>query len=928
MPDVPELKFAHYRVLQREDGSRWDLGRGAMGVTYKAFDEQLRVEVALKLISSAQVDDPKAQALFLREARAAAQVRHPNVASVVYLNTTPGNFFYAMEFIAGESLQDRLRTHGALPVPVALGFALQIARGLGAIHARHVVHRDLKPANLMVVAAAPRKSRPGPASQTDPNAFQIKIIDFGLARGFAGDGPGTELYAKTTGFRGTVLYASPEQCEERHDIDGRSDQYSLGCILWEMLLGAPPFRGKSHHELMTQHVSRSLPLERIAHLPASLQAVLARMLLKDPANRFADDDALAAALEDAQERIASGQDRMDDEGPRSSDVTLHASEPALALPSPPPLRTHRAGLLGAAAAAVLVFGGLLWFGSRARSTSAPPPPPSLIVAPDALGSIPAVSASPERNAPRKSVAVLPFANLSAEKENEYFADGVQEDVLTNLSRIGDLRVISRTSVMGYRAKNQNLREIARELGVGSVVEGSVRRYGNQIRISARLIDANTDERLWAENFDSETSDLFAIQNKIALQIAQALEARLTPGEAVGLRTRRTENLAAYEFYRRGLAQFRNFRREDNEQAIASLGEAIEREPKFALAYAALSEAFSFKVDKLDAPIYWLESAVQAAEYAVTLDPQCAEAHLALGTVYSEKGWYRRARTALTRALELNPNYATPLGRLALIDQAVGDWVGAWEMARRAVVIDPNDPYNYLRLGDIYFNLGEIETGEHWMRRGLEHLADPDKAGQIEIQIAHSRQDYARINALSRARRASSLPKLASLFGDMPGRGPVGYYNGMAHWHLGNIAAFREGIETNVRMANPEGLLHGRIQTAIAILRRREGRDAEMREACRQLNDFFRRQIEAGSEAPANYYNLAIGAWLLGERETSDENLDLALQAGLLIGKTDESDMFAGTLLENPKFAAAVSGTNRRIEVGRARIRELEKRYPP
>src|SRR5450432_1793055 len=296
MPESPPMQpdsdagFAGYRVERAADGSLWKLGSGAMGVTYKAYDERLRVFVALKVITPALVDDAKTQALFLREARAAARVRHGNVASVLALNDTPGNFFYAMEFIAGESLADWLRTRGAMPPAMAIEFATQIARGLEAIHAQQIVHRDLKPSNLMIIPSG--RGEPGTSTETNPDAWQVKIIDFGLARGFGGAGPGTEVDAQTIGFRGTALYASPEQCEERGQIDGRSDLYSLGCILWEMLLGSPPFRARTHRELLNQHVSQSVPLERIAYLPAKLRAVLSRLLAKDPTDRFATADAV------------------------------------------------------------------------------------------------------------------------------------------------------------------------------------------------------------------------------------------------------------------------------------------------------------------------------------------------------------------------------------------------------------------------------------------------------------------------------------------------------------------------------------------------------------------------------------------------------------------------------------------------------------
>ena len=906
----PEAGFAGYRVERTADASLWKLGSGAMGVTYKAYDERLRVHVALKVITPVLVEDAKTQALFLREARAAARVRHGNVASVLALNDTPGNFFYAMEFIEGESLQDWLKTRGPLPPAMATGFASQIARGLGAIHEQQIVHRDLKPANLMIVAAGREKSRA--RSEADPEAWQIKIIDFGLARGITGEGLGTEANAQTTGFRGTALYASPEQCEEHGQIDGRSDLYSLGCILWEMLTGAPPFRARTHRELLNQHVSQAAPLERIAHLPAGLPSVLARLLAKDPASRFGDADALVKELERCRERIVRGGAAGDLE------VTTHDAGPDAARAPNAAGRVDdprsRSPLVAAAfVAAMILLGGALWWLSRGAA-SAP-------VAP-AVASVASVAA-----ASRKAIAVLPFANLSAEKENEYFADGVQEDVLTNLSRIKDLKVISRTSVMGYRGKSQNVREIARELGVGAVVEGSVRRAGDRIRVSAQLIDANTDERLWAENFDSDMRDIFTIQGRIAQEIARALQVRLSTGEAAGLQASRGENVAAYELYRRGLAAFRNYRNEDNERAIELFRDAIGKDPKYAVAYAALAESYTFKAEKLDASLYWLESAVQAAEYAVAIDPQCAEAYSALGSAYFAKGWYRRANAALTRALELNPNYAVVLGRLALSAQTVGDWDRAWQRARRAVEIDPNDPLNYLRLGDIYFGLGEIDTGERWMRQGMARLDDPAKVQQIEIQIAHAHHDYRRIVELFTARQSTSLNRPAQNFGELPGRGPVGYYAAMASWHLGDFAAMRERLESALRAANPDGLARPALKGGIAIPLRQEGRDTEMREACRESIEYLQRLIDTGSESPRDHFSYALAAWLLDDRPRSDEQIELAMRTGLLVGKTDQPDMLPKTLMENPRFLEAVAEMNRKIETQRARIRELEKQFP-
>jgi serine/threonine protein kinase len=304
MDATDPLHFAHYEVRRREDGSSWELGRGAMGITYKAFDPQLRVEVALKVINPAQVRDARAQALFLREARAAARVHQSNVANVVYLSENPTNLFYAMEFIEGEALRDWLRPRAPLQPLMAIGLALQIARGLEAIHDQKVIHRDLKPSNLMVL----RADRDREPSDSDPDAWQIKIIDFGLAKRLSIDFADTSDEAATLGFRGTALYASPEQCEERPNLDERTDLYSLGCLLWEMLVGTPPFRAGTHLELLKAHVSKPPPSEDLGGVPVSLATIVLRLLSKDPDHRFAKAGALVRALEHSRDRIAGGLD--------------------------------------------------------------------------------------------------------------------------------------------------------------------------------------------------------------------------------------------------------------------------------------------------------------------------------------------------------------------------------------------------------------------------------------------------------------------------------------------------------------------------------------------------------------------------------------------------------------------------------------------
>ncbi len=688
MKENRQLVFGHFRVASQPDGTPMELGRGAMGVTYKAFDERLRIDVALKLIAPGQVDNPKAQASFLREARAAARVHHSNVASVVYLNDTPGNFFYAMEFVEGQSLRDWMREQHVVPPGTAIALAVQIARGLEAIHEQHLVHRDLKPANVMLVKSATTAGTM--RQESDPDAWRVKIIDFGLARLVSADGFGGVAATQTAGFHGTALYASPEQCEERTDLDGRSDFYSLGCILWEMVCGTPPFRARTHRALMNQHVSEPLPLDRLAHLPPSLAAVVARLLLKDPVNRFPNAAALVKALERAREKIESGEEvvadieatTVDPAGARPSSGTPRS--PSAGTPSPSSTTGgSRRDLLVAAAAvlALLVPGWMIYNGRKAE-----PEPPRRAPAITSATASSSVSAT-------KTIAVLPFANLSSDKENEYFAAGMYEEVLVSLTKIGGLRVISLSSLQPPKAESErNIRDIARDLGAGTIVEGSVRRSGNGVRVTIKLIDPETNQTLWTESYGEELTDSLTIQSKIAVAVAAALRANLAPTERTELSRPVTSNAVASSHYLKArglladLSDVRNY-----QEAESALSAAIEADPNFALAHAWLSILHTLQFDWLGRSPDQLVLALRSAETALRLQPSLPEGQLAMG-MYFSRGLRDSAQALpnLQRTLDARPGDAEALSEVAAIQRRQGNWVAA---AEKFAVIATRNPYD-------------------------------------------------------------------------------------------------------------------------------------------------------------------------------------------------------------------------------------------
>ncbi|MGA7128983.1 MAG: serine/threonine-protein kinase, partial [Chthoniobacterales bacterium] len=586
-----ELCFEHYTVLKNEGGTPMELGRGGMGVTYKAIDTHLRCPVALKIIRAQFIGNESARSRFLREARAAASVCHSNVATVHHLGESGGNYFYAMEFVDGETLEALLHRRGRLEIDLALEIVAQVAAGLTAIHKQHLVHRDIKPSNIML-------------TWEGGGLENVKIIDLGLAKGVTED-----TLSIAGSFIGTPTYASPEQFAGL-GTDIRSDLYSLGVTLWEMLSGKPPFQG-SAAELMDQHQRVALPTEKVRNVPAPIISLLEVLLAKDPSQRFQSPAELQKSLPTVKEALVSGS-------PLSA-KELRAAGDQMAAQSPKrkPRRPALRWLVPLGfCACVLIVGSFFFFygesffhrkGTEAVSTE-------------------------------KSIAVLPFENISANKDDAYFADGVQDEILNNLAKIAQLTVISRTSVMQYRAGDKrDLRQIASALGVANVLEGTVRRNSNRVRVSTELIDARQDKTIWADSYDRDLTDIFAIQSEVAQTIATKLTAKLSAEEKKNIERKPTENLEAYDLYLRANELILNVRismifggnvDKPLADAIGLLDQAVELDPKFTLAYCALAKAHDLVYRTSDRTPERGALVEAAINNAMRLQPDLPEVHLA------------------------------------------------------------------------------------------------------------------------------------------------------------------------------------------------------------------------------------------------------------------------------------------------------------
>jgi len=618
-PNEPRgLLYQHYEILTRPDGAIWELGRGAMGVTYKARHVSLETTVALKVINARFSSRPALRQRFLREAQAAAQLRHPNVASVFHFGTIEqasaagapektggGDCFYAMEFVEGESLEARLRRVGPLPTEMALEIALQVARALVAAEKRSLVHRDLKPSNIMLVAdeEGDRALR----TRGQPGAAWVKVIDFGLAK-LAGNEDSSPAEQR---FLGTPAFASPEQTQAR-TIDGRSDIYSLGVTLWCSLTGELYRRGKTF--------SPAPLLER--RIPQPVVRLLKSMLAPAPQDRPGSALELAEALEGHLNSVVEAK------------------------------RSSKRGIRRWAMAAGLAIAA-------------------------GLSALAIYFTAPVASHTDKSIAVLPFRNLSDDPKNAFFAEGVQDDILSRLVKIRDLKVIGRRGTPAATANARNdLRAIGRELGVAHLLEGSLRRSGDRVLLHVSLIEARDGREIWSESYDRRLVDAMNLQGELASDIAAALKAQLSPQEQVDVRASATHNPDSYMLYLQGrkLENSSTFQIANYEAAQALYSQAVVLDPRFALAHVRLASVLGLLYRFRGPSSELRQRAYAEVGEALRLQPDLGEAHLAQGFCdYRIARDFDRALPEFEIAHRLLPNDTEPEFLIALIHRRQGRW---------------------------------------------------------------------------------------------------------------------------------------------------------------------------------------------------------------------------------------------------------------
>ena len=592
--------ISHYYILEK-------LGEGGMGIVYKAQDTRLERLVALKFLPPDLSDAPEAKQRFITEARAASALNHPNVATVYDIGEAELRSFIAMELVEGETLKSRLKA-GRLSFEQVKAMGLQIAEGLQAAHAKGIVHRDIKPDNLLL-------TRDG----------HIKIMDFGVAK--LGNGGMT----RTGTTVGTLAYMSPEQLVAE-DVDSRSDLWSFGVVMYEMVAGELPFRRGSEAAVIYEILNRDpTPLEtHRPDVPPTLRSVITQLLQKDPAMRPAS----------------------------AADVI-----------------------------------------ARLRGTG-----------------VPSAAA-----APAKTIAVLYFENLSSEKESDYFCAGITEDIITDLSKVRDLRVVPRTDVLPFRNKEVNTRQVADALRVNYILEGSVRKAGSRIRITAQLVNARDGFQVWADRFDGLVDDIFDLQNEASRKIVEALKVTMTEAEKALLAKKPTDDMRAYDFYMRGREYLNRRGRKNTEAAIRMFENALVIDADFAMAFSGLGEACASMYEWYDGRSHWLARAIEMNQEALSRDPSSVDVQFGIAMVYSHQGRLADAKRALLALLDANPQYFPACMRLGILAErhGDGDLQAALMWYRRAAELRPHDDDPWRYLAGLHRKLGQVEAAHEAALKVIE-----------------------------------------------------------------------------------------------------------------------------------------------------------------------------------------------------------------
>jgi eukaryotic-like serine/threonine-protein kinase len=707
-----EQQISHYKILTH-------LGAGGMGEVYLAQDTTLDRKVAIKVLPDDLVADEQAKKRLVREARAAATLDHPNICSIYEVGEADGRNFIVMQYVGGETLDARMKKT-PLALPEILSISNQVAEALSEAHAHGIIHRDIKPANIIVSARG-----------------QAKVMDFGLAksvpRALDSEAKTQSMLTDPGTVLGTLPYMSPEQVRGE-EVDLRSDLFSFGTMVYEMVSGRQPFAGASAAATASAILTHEpLPLIRFApDVPDELQRIVRKCLDKDREHRYQSARDLEIDLKNIRRQ--------------SESLQAQPSPPATPINPPRSFRSWRP-VFAALALVALLGAGLVYFWAFRR---------------------PGANAVPTI----QSLAVLPLGNLSGDSAQEYFADGMTEALTTELARLGALRVISRTSAMQYKGARKSLPEIANELKVDGIVEGSVLRSGQRVKIDVKLIRAGSDEHLWANTYVRDLTDILVLQSDVARDIAKQVQIKLSSSDTARLSNAAKVNPEAHDAYLRGRFYWSKGEREDLETARKHFEEALLKDPRYAPAYAGLADYYSVLPFYTNArPDEVFPKAKENVAKALEFDSSLAEAHGTKAYISTYYDWdWQTAEQEFQRSLALNPNDGTLRHRYSRYLSSVGRVTEALAEIERARLLDPSDLVIKANVGVIYFFDRQYDRAIEELQKVLRDYPDFSTAhwglGLAFAQKGKYEQALPEVEKAAQRRGTNSLASLGHIYGLM------------------------------------------------------------------------------------------------------------------------------------------------------------------
>jgi serine/threonine protein kinase/Flp pilus assembly protein TadD len=826
-----------------------ELGKGGMGKVYKAQDTDLKEKVAIKLLRPEIAGDKKTIERFRNELKFARKIRHKNVCQMYDLNKEKGLHYITMEYVDGKDLKSMIRMMGQLSSGKTIFIAKQVCEGLIEAHRLGVVHRDLKPQNIMV--------------DEDGNA---RIMDFGIARSLK-----TKGITAAGVMIGTPEYMSPEQVEGK-EVDQRSDIYSLGVILYEMVTGRVPFEGDTPFTIGVKHKSEMPkdPKEFNTQLPEDLNLVILRCLEKDKEKRCQSAGEVRAELTRIEKGIPTTEIEIPKRKPITSrEITVTFGLKKLLIPA-------------LVVAALIIAAVVIWqLVSQKQIASLEPAKPS--------------------------IAVLPFVDLSPQKDQGYFCDGMTDEIIAKLSRFKGWKVIPRTSMMRYKNTDKDIKEIGEELDVATILEGSIRKERDDIRVNAKLIRIKDIIPLWSDTYEKKLESVFAIQSDVAEKIANALQVELSPEEKERLAKKPTENLTAYDYYLRGREYYARYRKQDNERAIELFNKALEFDSDFALAYSGLGDSYAQRTGRFGFPGTWLDESIKVSQKAIALNPDLSEAYKALGLAYLFKGWYRKSIEANLKAIELNPNNNQAIANIGWGYFNRGEFDKAMPWFKRHSLLAPKFPFSFIHMGWIYLGLDDYVQAEQWLNNASElqpHNFDVND-GLILCYLAQGQYQ----KAVKRSQEWLLME---------PNNSDVLSIAGLVELFSGNYEQAKQYYQKSIAIQSASANL-----TGLGYIYWKKGQLDEARKLLDQSLILCQKQLEQGNEFwSIPYYISAIHA-IQGSNEEAYKWLKKAIDAGWRYFRLGSRNPMLENLREDEQFKQMIAEMKEMVYEMRKRI---EKNY--